>query len=301
MEKDEDARRAQLESCEKRIISAFRRGMDVTRAIAKELITINDQELYLVYFNSMKDYVDERLQLSYSSSLRVMDIHRTMELLEGERLDLLPANETQAAELGRLRLEYRLKAWNTAVETCRENNLGVTAYAVRSAVDLTLQELKEAKQPVALAPRPTSKTKPKQRGLEIELDSDEQENGAQSPEAKAEPEEERVLLSEDGEKALDRIRRKCGDAVANAIESGRIKVSEKHLIRWAEEEELTMENLAYYVVDMGWTFQRALAWEKKLIDGGSTVDELILRAQAAGGRVATNYQAFRITIELANA
>jgi hypothetical protein len=304
MEKEEDSRRALLESCEKRIISAFRRGMDVSRAIAKELININDQELFLVYYDSFKDYVDDRLQLSYTSALRIMDIQRTMELFEDAKLELLPANETQVAELGRLPLGHRAKAWNAAVEICKDRNLGVTAYAVRSAVDITLQEIKqiERNDTIALPPRPTHKTrspserKPKEkRGLDITLDDDGEDNGAQA-ELK-----ERVSLSEEGERALDRIRRICGDPIANAIESGRIKITERHLIRWAEEKDEIMENLAYYVVDMGWNFQRALSWEKKLIDGNTTVDELTLRAQACGGRVSTNYQAFRITIELVGA
>lgn len=297
METEEDSKRALLEACEKRIISAFRRGMDVSRAIAKELININDQELYSVYYGSFKDYVDDRLQLAYTSALRIMEIQRTMELFEGEKLELMPANETQVAELARLPLEQRPRAWTTAVEICKDRNQGVTAYAVKNAVELTLKELKETERALPKRPAPERKqrkAKPQQRGLDISIDKEEpqESNGA------AAAPEDRILLSEEGEKALDRIRRICGDAVANAIESGRIKLSEKHLVRWAEEENETMDNLAYYIADLGWTFQRALSWEKKLIDGLTTVDELTLRAQACGGRVSTNYQNIRITIEI---
>lgn len=130
--------------------------------------------------------------------------------------------------------------------------------------------------------------------MTVSLDGDGEED--KKPESKAEP--TRILLSEQGEKALDRIRRQCGDSVADAIDNGTIKISENHLIRWAEEDNESVRSLAYYVIDMRWNFPRALAFDKQEVNNRTTVEELSLFAAARGGKTWTHYNNFKITIEL---
>lgn len=285
-EKEEEARRVLLETCEKKIFSAFRRGMEATRAIAKELITIDDQQLYLVGgYSSLQDYVDGRLNLSYRSATRLMDIQRTMDVLEEHKIERLPYNESQAAELSRLPVEMRPEIWTKTIEICEENQRDLTAYAVRSAVEATLQAIRqnEAAKPKQPAPRPRA------RGVDIPLDDSGPGNGTEP--------EKRSPFSEEGEKALDRIRRLCGDSVADSIENGTIQITENQVIRWAEEETDTVKNLAYYIVDLRWTFPRALNYEHRIVDGQTTIDELMTLTRARGGHVSFHHADFRISIE----
>src|SRR5262249_46205584 len=137
---EEAERFALLEACEHRIFAAGRRGIEVTRAIAKELIYIDKEELFSLRCSSFREYVTRMLRFDYRTAVRWMDIHVTFDALEAAKVPLLPANETQAAELARIPLSQRAKTWRKAVETAEKNEAELTVSFVRNVVDIVQQQ-----------------------------------------------------------------------------------------------------------------------------------------------------------------
>ena len=105
------------------------------------------------------------------------------------------------------------------------------------------------------------------------------------------------MLSEEGERALSKIRRVCGETVATAIENGSLQLAEKSILKWAEQTNDLMQNLIHYVVDLRWSVKDALAYEEKIPTGSTTLDAIVVLARARGGRFVIKHQDFKITIE----
>jgi hypothetical protein len=264
--KDEE-RKVQLEACENRIFSAFRRGLEATCDIGKELRTIEADTLYDVRgYQNLIPYAERELRMDERSVRRSMNILSVIERLEGSGVQL-PSNESQLIELARLPDERVLPVWERLVKTCDKKDVPITIFRVREAVNLDEEP-----------------AKPARGGVQANISLDETEP-----------------LTEAGEKALARIRRICGEDIAKAIESGAVTLPEKALIKWAELKDQLMRNLVYYIIDQRWTVAQAIAYEEKKITGHSTLEDMILLARARGGHVAIQHDEFLVTIERAAA
>jgi hypothetical protein len=111
--------------------------------------------------------------------------------------------------------------------------------------------------------------------------------------------EDELLLSERGEEALARIQAICGAPVAQAIRSkANEKLTEESIRKWAEQDEDTVEALAYYVIDKSWTVRKALGYLAQMVDGETKVDELVMMARNRQGRFSCIHQDARITVEI---
>jgi hypothetical protein len=277
---DNSARLAELEACEKRILIALRRSMEITNAIAKELITIRDKALWLAReYKSFKDYVANGLGLDFRSAFRITGISGTLALLDKAGLET-PANETIVAELGRLPEQYRLEVWQTTVEQCAKENQPVTAQIMHKTINAI-----QAEQRTLLGQQASTKDG-ERAGVAVDVELDE--------EGEAKP---AIQLSDDGELALDRIKRWCGEETAKAILCGNLPISERELIKWADQDEQVARNLRYYIVEQRWSLQSAINYENKLVNSKSTLEQMINFANARGGRLAIRHNDFRITIE----
>jgi hypothetical protein len=265
--KDEE-RKVRLEACESRIFSAFRRGLEATCDIGKELRTIEAETLYDVRgYEELMPYAERELRMDERSVRRSMNILSVIERLEGSDIQL-PSNESQLIELAKLPDERVLPVWERLVKTCDKKDVPITIFRIREAVNLD-------EEPAKPAPR---------GGVQANISLDETEP-----------------LTEAGEKALARIRRICGEDIAKAIESGVVTLPEKALIKWAELKDQLMRNLVYYIIDQRWTVAQAIAYEDKKITGDSTLEDMILLARARGGHVAIQHNEFLVTVDRAAA
>jgi hypothetical protein len=285
----ENPRMIALEQSEKRILDACRRTIEMTQVIAKELARIETGELFTeLGYKFFSHYVEERLHMSIRTAQRIKDISATIDQLEKEGLKL-PYNDTQTAELLKLEPGRRSIVWRDLLDACETTEKPLTMYAVRTAVELDLEKAREI-----AAPTGARVAAPPEEGVEIDL------NGKPATETPA-PERPRrasprITLSDDGELALEKIRRHCGESVARAIESGNVPLTEKDLIRWADSNEILIRNLAHYVIDLRWTVARAIAFEDRIVDSDTTVSQLIILATARGGSVTIQHNDFQIII-----
>lgn len=298
----DDAMFLALEECEKKIFAAFRRGIEATRSMGKELSKIRDKELYRARNREFfKEYVAEDLGWDLTSVYRVMTVAETTQRLEAQGLSL-PENESQVVQLAKLEAEYQGPVWKRIIDSCQREDTAITLDVVRRAVDMEEERLsyKKAEQAAKEAAKETAKPKGVEVSLDGEQDGEQEEQQAKAPAAQAAPAVSAIRLSEKGEAALAKIRRICGDEVADAIEGLRIQISERELIKWAEEDNQTIGNLAYYVVQ-GWSVTKALNYEQRMIDGNTNVDTLITMCRSRGGRLGVNHDDARISVEIAAA
>ena len=161
----------QLEACEKRILSAFRRGLEATYDLGKEFTFIDTNKLYeLRGYNSLHSYCERELRVDQKAVSRSIDVYTVTLRLENAGA-ILPSNESQVLELARLPDEQVAHVWEKLVDACEKKDVPVTVSRVRAAVNLS-----EIPKP---APKAGVKT-----SLKMEADT----------------------LSEDGERALARIK-----------------------------------------------------------------------------------------------
>lgn len=258
----EDEKRLELEACEAKIFSAFRRGLEATCDIGKELRKIDARRLYEVRgYDDILPYAKRELRMDEGAVTRSMDILTVIELLEKAGAPL-PSNESQLVELARLPETRVVEVWERLVDTCDKEDVPITTKRIRVAVNL------DDDQP------------PARKGVAVSLDDIE-------PEA----------LSEAGERALARIARVCGLEVAEAIRTGVRTVSERAMIKWAEQKDHEMRGLVYYVIDQGWSVGDALVYESKTVNGNSTLDQMAMRARARGGHLAIRHEEFLVKLD----
>lgn len=281
------ARKTQLEECELKIRSAFRRGLEATCLIATELHKILRDELYKEVTPEFKEYLAFKLQIDERSYRRIILVSQTVALLKEAGLQL-PANESQAAELGRLDAELRPRVWNELVVEAERQDKTLILDDVRQAVE-------------AVESRPAPKAPKRSGSVEVEM----QDNGSEPPtRSKSKPEEPvqeaELILTEKGEAALNRIRKVCGNEIADAIEDGTRSLTEREIRNWAEYDDAMMRMLTYYVIDRGWPLSKAVSFETRhqQIEDSTDVSELILIASARGGSALILHNKARITIEL---
>jgi hypothetical protein len=286
------SKRKKLAEIEEIIHKSLASGRTLMRRIGAGLIAIKEGELWQLSKEDMRDfygYCFDAFGMEHRSVKYAMDAERTFRALENAKLQL-PAFESQAAELARLPDDERkVDVWRRVLEMCAEQNLGITVLRIREAVsqekeDLQRETLQQSKEPKKDEdkPPPTPAAAPAApAGVYVDMG------------------EEELLLSERGEEALARIQAICGAAVAQAIRSkANEKLTEESLCKWADQEEDTVEALAYYVIDKSWTVRKALGYLAQMVDGETKVDELVIMARNRQGRLSCIHQDARITVEI---
>lgn len=287
-----EERRLALEEHETLLIAAGHRTLDATAEMGRILNQIRSQELWRARteYSFWSDYVEGYLGLTSDLASRWINVYLVKDRVAEAGL-MLPANESQAAELARVPEDRQLAVWSDVVNRCEENNLAVTVYAIKKAADIDGRTQLELE---AKAEKRRAKTAAK-KGLTISMD-DEDEDEEQG--ANGDVPKPFFRLSEDGEAALEKIRSVCGDQIAEAIEGLRISITERDLIKWASQpSNQAIHNLAYYIANR-WSLGKAIDYETRLIDGSTTIDNLFTLTRARGGRYAIAHDDGRITIEI---
>jgi hypothetical protein len=247
-------------------------------------------------YESFSRYVEEYMQCDRHTIDRIIELSQIAQLIEGAGLRL-PANETLLRELTKLEPERQKIIWQAITEGFESDE--ITPKIVRIAVE---QELKRQSSPSA----PETKEQKIQSGVRTALDMDngEKEEGQTQEAPAAQPKAVapgRITLTQEGEDALDRIRALCGDRTAEGIEKGYVSISERELIKWADQSDVTVRNLQHYICELRWSVRKALDYEERIIDGESTLNQLIVLARARGGRAIIEHQdyneLYKITIE----
>jgi hypothetical protein len=288
-----------LEELENNIKASFRRGLNAALSMGKDFDKIKQQELYKERgYESFSRYVEHYLECSRRTAERLISISRTAQLIEDAGL-VLPANENQIDELTKLEPERLKVVWKSVLALPEED---ITAKAVRIAVEQEQRRAVVKSQEEQKSTRSGVKTAldDKDNGDQKDTgDSDEQSAPKSSATKAVLP--DRIRLTQDGEEALDRIRELCGKETAEGIERGYVSISERDLIKWAGESDVAVRNLEHYIVDLRWSVRKALEYEDKIIDGESTLNQLIVLARARGGRAIFEHQdyneLYKITIE----
>jgi hypothetical protein len=281
------ARKVALEECLIRMKSAFRRGLEATCTIAKELHKIYREELYLEVTEDFNEFVTDYLNINIATYRRIIAVSQTVHQLQEAGLEL-PANETQVAELARLDPPIRARVWNELMIRAEKEDKVLTVEDIRRAVEVAEQ--------AALA-RDTRGSSDADHGVEVDL---EDTNGNEPPAAKKKaPVQEAVLvLTEKGEAALSRVRKVCGEEIAEAIASGTKAMTERDLRNWAEYDNEMMRQLVFFVFDQNYPLTKAVNFISKGIDDSTDVHDLILIASSRGGTAMINHDRAKIVIEL---
>jgi hypothetical protein len=249
---------------ETRMLESLRRGLDLTRSIASALLEIRTDELWADVSDSFYAYLGERTPFTRQSAERMMRAELICRTLEAANLDP-PHNESQVLELSTLEEKRQPVVWRRVLQAAQENELAITAAMVRDAV--ALEEERAEK---------------KAKGVQVDMD-----------------EEDELLLSEKGEEALARIKALCGKAIATAIRQKKNeKLTEDSVFKWAAQDDDTVQELARYVIDQGWTVRKALNYISQIIDDDTQVDELVLMARNRGGHFAAKHQSARIVVDI---
>jgi len=289
----ENVRFLALQECEQRLIGAYRRGLEATMSMAKELNKIEREELFIERGCKLfSDYVQTYLQMSWRTAMRITDVAKGVEVLRQAGLRL-PVNESQVAELTRLKNEtQQIEVWTRLLKAEEMEEMPLTARAVEKAVTVAIEAAAQAEPE-------------ERRGVQTSLDMEDEDttsdgpNGApkkMTPVGKVEP-APRIKIGEKAEAALERIRRLCGKPVAEAIENGNHPISEKDLIKWSEQEDDMVKRLAHYVSDMRWKVDKAIAFENSDIDSETTLEKLREMAIARGGRMRFELEDIKVLLE----
>jgi hypothetical protein len=278
-----------LEESEHKIRAAVRRGMEATCAIAVELHKIRERELWRARdCNSFNEYCGRYVPLDASSITRIQQIGPVVERLREAGLQL-PENESQAAELIPLKPEDQAHVWKRVLLAAEKAEAPITKRVVRDVVAFYQRQQPEPEEDEEEEQQEEEQeeTAAGRRGVRTALDLDDKaeakEDSAPSRGKKDKPKvPERLTFTEKGEAALERIKRLCGKAVGETIEKGNVSISERDLIKWSEETDSMVRNLAYYVIDQRWRVDKAIQFENRTITGETTVADLATIVAARG-------------------
>jgi hypothetical protein len=285
-----------LEECENKISQAFGRVLKDTRIMGRELGKIRDRELYRArHCEDFEEYCTDAMGYDMSSVYRVLKIAEIVQRLEDLGLQL-PNNESQVYALAKLAPELQGAVWKRIMDEQQSKDEAVSVEIIKREVDREGRMLaaKRAEEAAKAAERLAKEARePIKRTGGVAIDLDEEGNGEQPP--------SRPGLSESGEAALAKIRRICGDQIADAIEDLRLPVPERDLKKWAEQDNQIIYNLAYYIAELRWSVTKALNYEQQSVDGGTTIDTLIHMCRSHGGRLGVIHDVARISIEILSA
>jgi hypothetical protein len=278
----EQSRHEALTQAELRIKKASADTLESIRIIGRELIRIETESLWEVQGRGdFKEYVEYHLRLSWDLARRWMRVSLAFDLLEAAKLEL-PINESQVIELAKIKEPEKLVVvWEKILDFAAQNRATLTYDLVREAV--TAQ--RRASGAVFTRAR-QKKSLPRPKGIDIDLGV----NG--------EPAKKVKELSDKGEIALNRIRRFCGDLYADAVLHETVAISERDLLKWADETPEMIKNLGYWIVMKHWSLRKALTQEQQTVEGSTTVDQLGDLARSRGGRIYAEWDDLKITIEV---
>lgn len=287
LSKNTDAERLlALEEQESIFHLAAHRAIEDVIALGRTLHMIKSEDLWHARpeFENWADYLEGYLGVDNALATRWLHVHHIASRLENAGL-MLPENESQAVELARAPEDRQVPIWQQLTRQLEAMDRGVTVDLIKRAIVIDEREqIKTEEKP---------KTPRKAKGVAITLSEDEDED-----EEEKEPPPQSPRLSETGEAALDRIRSICGKDIAQAINDGRLTVPQRDLVRWAEQDDETVHNLAFYVLNR-WSVTKALHYEERAIDWDTTVENLLTLTRARGGKYAFSYERARFAIETA--
>ena len=243
--------------------------------------------MYLEVTEDFNEFVTDYLNINIATYRRIIAVSQTVHQLQEAGLEL-PANETQVAELARLDPPIRARVWNELMIRAEKEDKVLTVEDIRRAVEVAEQ---------AALTRDTRGSSDADHGVEVDL---EDTNGNEPPAAKKKaPVQEAVLvLTEKGEAALSRVRKVCGEEIAEAIASGTKAMTERDLRNWAEYDNEMMRQLVFFVFDQNYPLTKAVNFISKGIDDSTDVHDLILIASSRGGTAMINHDRAKIVIEL---
>jgi hypothetical protein len=269
-----------LAECELKIARASTDTVESIRIIGKELLKIEKEELFeCMGKNTFDEYVEHCLRIDYRLARSWMRASPILEALKSQKLQL-PYSQSQVLELIKIKdMETMMGLWRRILDYCDKEQAVASYDMVRGAVEKertkTGERLTRARKPSAPAP-----------GIDIDLS---QPNGEVVRES---------VWSEEGEKALNRIRRFCGNPIADAVNNGNPKVLERDLILWSQAEPDMIKNLAYWIVIKRWTYRKAVLFEETAFNMSTTVETLRDVAKSRGGRAYAEIEDVKITVEI---
>jgi len=287
----ENPRLVSLAECERKISTFMRRGIEATVGIGQQLLKIYTMELYKEKgYETLYKYCTEELQFDPRSVGRMMGIADSAKIFKDHGIEL-PANESQVAELTRLEPDQQPLVWERVQQLALADERSITAQLVRDAVDYRLRELEQA----APATKPNRSAKNALEEPDLDLGSN---VSGQAPAASSGPAEPppRITLTEEGEAALERIRRLCGEGVADAIEHLRVLISERELKLWAEQDN--PQDLTHYVMNERWTVSKTIGFINQIVNERTPVGRLITMAMANKGHFEAELEGgIKITVD----
>jgi hypothetical protein len=261
----DQTRKDSLDKCEAQIADGKRRGQEAVRMIAKALNKIRDEELYLdAGKESFNQYVEQRLGMERHIAQHICEAYDTIKTLEAAGVEMIPAVESQLVLLNKIPKEDLPKVWTEGIRYLAEQGQPVNTVAIRQMVDFALKQA-QAKERPGVNP-------------EIKIEGEESKDGAHP-----------ARWTEDAEIALERIGRIAGKQTLQAIEKGIISISDRDLIKWAEQSDQMLKNIAYYIVGERWSLRKALQYEESAFNELTTLIDLTLFATARGGEYRSEF------------
>jgi hypothetical protein len=269
----EKINRAQaLEKCRMQIEEGKKRGRDAMRSMALALIRIRDERLYEEDgCDGFNEYVQTRLNWDRLAAWRVIHAGETIIALEAGEVDtaLIPNEEHHLVLLHQIPAPELPQAWIDGLRVLEQQNKQVTTANIKRLVKAAKAQIEEEQ----------AREEPRGVNPPLTIAGEAEAGGADG--------EPRKSFSEAAEVALQTIGEAAGDDIKRAIEKGTIKISERDLLRWADEDPIMIKNLAYYIVNEGWSLNKALEYEDTTFDELTNIQAIARFAEARGGAYET--------------
>jgi hypothetical protein len=264
-------RAAALEKCRMQIEEGKKRGRDAMRSMALALIRIRDERLYEEDgCDGFNEYVTQKLNWDRLAAWRVIHAGETIMALEAGEVDtaLIPNEEHHLVLLHQIPAPELPQAWIDGLRVLEAQNKQVTTANIKRLIKAAKAQIEEEQ----------AREEPKGVNPPLTIGG---ETGS------GDGDEQRKSFSEDAENALEMIGEYAGTDVKAAIEKGTIKMPERDLIRWADEDPVMIKNLAHYIVNEGWSLNKALEYEQTTFDELTNIQAIARFAEARGGAYET--------------
>jgi hypothetical protein len=291
-QQEDNTRLTLLEDCERKITSALRRGIEATVSIGQQLSKIDQMELYTERgYRTLNEYCWDCHSLDPRSVGRFMGISTSAKVLKDAGMEL-PLYESHVAELAELEPADQVLVWDRVVKSAEKRDEPITIDRVREAVRWRQKELEEQAEPPTTKATGSARSSLEEPDLDLGSDLSEEtsERSSGQPEAPT-----RITLTEDGEKDLERIRRLCGDPVADSIEYLHLQMSERELHLWAQQDD--PHALVHYIFNLLWSVPKAIGFVRQAVTERTNVGRLLTLARANGGHFEAEMEGSKITVE----
>jgi hypothetical protein len=262
-------RAAALEKCRMQIEEGKKRGRDAMRSMALALIRIRDERLYEEDgCDGFNEYVIQKLNWDRLAAWRVIHAGETIIALEAGEVDtaLIPNEEHHLVLLHQIPAPELPQAWIDGLRVLEQQNKQVTTANIKRLIKAAKAQIEEEQ----------AREEPKGVNPPLTIAGETGGDG-----------EQRKTFSEEGENALEMIGEYAGADVKAAIEKGMVKLTERDLIRWADEDPIMIKNLAYYIINEGWSLNKAIEYEHATFDELTTIQAIARFAEARGGAYET--------------